>query len=399
VMKYNMHSRCALSLFLGAALLCGCNANPVTAMMLGVSDVAQNQKEPDRYINSDGGLGEVVMNDAWLVQEGFRRRQNGECSSSVDLQLVKQDLQSAEESSKKCRTLLRECEAARQLSDDRRSFCQKKNERCEKRSEELRRDSTATKEYFESEIADLKSQLANLEDNHTAYITALNKSRTSEISTLAAQVEDKNNQIQALQEGYDMCVGETHAGACANKIQEMSALLTAQKDDLKNQLEFQENQTESLQKSFAILQQQSSSNSNYMKATLGGGGFLLGAASAGIVVGRFVCRKILNRLEAEKTTLKTEKATLEQKLSGCEEALSNVEERAESLEKRVAELMLKNTKLSRKLAGASVTTEQESVRFSENLVLDAVGTSSNNTEEDEHIPHESMVENHQVENE
>jgi hypothetical protein len=160
-MKYNSLSLCVLSLFSGATLLCGCNTNPLTAMVLEVSDVPQ--EGPDRCTNSDGGLGRVgvsvevnvgvvVVNDAWLVQEGFRQGQDGEHSSSVDLQLVKQDLQSAEENSGKYRTLLHECETVRQLSDGRR----------ERRFEERRSTSTATQEYFESEIADLKSQLVSL---------------------------------------------------------------------------------------------------------------------------------------------------------------------------------------------------------------------------------------------
>jgi hypothetical protein len=136
-----------------------------------------------------------------------------------------------------------------------------------------------------------------------------------------------------------VCVGEIHTEACKGKIQEMHTLLTAQRDDLKNQLEFQKNQTESLQKSFATLQQQSSSNSNYMKATLGGGGFLLGAVG----VGRFVYIKMLNRLEVG--------------LNGAEKNLNAASKLMNELNDRVIALRFENAKLHRDSLGASFTAQ------------------------------------------
>ncbi len=282
--------------------------------------------ETDRSINSNGGLGGAAV---ILVQEKLRQCQDKERSLSVDLKFAKKDLQSEKENSEKCLTSLHECETKRhkceterKLSEEMLSFCENRYETCVERSEELGRNSTTIQGHFESQITNLESQIAGLEKNHTEYITTLNKSQGNKTSTITAQkdnlitlLENTKHQAESLQEQYGKCVKRDHTETIRDLNKEITTLaahkddlatqLAVKKnettafailnDDLKNQLAFQKNQTESLQKSFVILQQ-SSRKSNHMQATVGGGGFLLGAVCAG----GFVWKKMLNNFNREK---------------------------------------------------------------------------------------------------
>jgi hypothetical protein len=304
-MKYNKLARYILSLLLGNTLLCGCNEQHKFAVTPELSDVIQ--KKVDRYVNTNGGLGEAVVNPEWRVREELRRCQDKESHLSVELKCVKKDLQSERGHSKKCRTSLRACEIAHQVSEEMQGSCQRENERCEKRFEELGQNSTTIRRHFESHIA-------TLEKNYTEYITTLKESHADKISTVTGQRDDlitqlanNKNQAEALQGRYDVCVAAPHTEKIRNLNEEISTLtarnndlsallavqlavqkerentLTALNHDLKNQLAFQKNYAESPQ------------DSNYMQAALGGG-FLLGAVS----VGGVLWKKMSNALKKEK---------------------------------------------------------------------------------------------------
>lgn len=394
-MKHNKFSYCVLSLLLSTvtlSLFCSCNKNPVSAMASGVSSVAQ-EKRTDRYINSDGGLGEAVVNDEWLVREKLRECQDKERSLSVDLKFAKEDLQSEKENSEKCLTSLHECEVERKLSDEMLSFCENRYEDCVEKSEELGRNGTTIQGRFESQITNPESQIANLEENYTEYVTTLNKSQVNGISTITVRrddlitlLENTKHQVESLQKQYDKCVRKDHTETIRDLKKEITALtareddlstqLAVQKsemttfatlnDDLKNQLEFQKNQTESLQESFAILRQ-ASIKSNHMQATLGSGGFLLGVVGVGGFVWSW--RKMLNNLkqkdvEVEKikreraeemeraAEAEREKDRLTQELGSTARALVQAEGAERSLQEEVS--VINGHLVSMRIAGSIV---------------------------------------------
>ena len=271
----------------------------MSAMASEVSDT--NQKGIKRYINSDGGLGEVVVNDAWSVQEKLRQCRDKERSLSVDLQLVSKSLQLEKEHSNKYQTSLHGCEVARQLSNDIRSSCQKKNERCERRLEELESNSTTIQGHFKSQIADLESQIVNLTTKHTEYITTLNKSQVEKASAITAQrddlrtrLENEKNQTESLKKKYSMCVDGIDAETNRRLTKEINTL-TALNDDLSTQLAAQGKEAESCRDNYDKGHARELTQLGPL-VKLGGGGFLLGAVG----IGGFVWKRMSNNLKQEK---------------------------------------------------------------------------------------------------
>jgi hypothetical protein len=361
-----------LSLLLGSPLLCSCGEQHRLAVGSESSDGIS--KKLERYVNSDGGLGAVVINPEWLLRQ-CRKEKN---HLAVGLQLE-------EKNSENCRTSLGECETARKFSDDTRTSCQRKNKLLESMFGELKKERNTIEENFEAHIADLKSHLAIKEAQHTEDIAKLNRSKNNEISTLTAQrdgltthLESQESQMQSLQKIYDLCVEGTPKEACADKTQEINTL-KALNDDCEGKLVFRENQTESLQERYDLCErvredktqeigkltqkinnltafnddlenqtaslqtllaalQQSSNNSNYMQTSLGFGGmFFLGAVSTGVVGGVFY-RKMSNRFKTRLDDSESKREAAEKALRDCKNKREAAEESlratAEMLEKR-----------------------------------------------------------------
>ena len=178
-MKYNKLSHCILvSLFLSitAASLCSCNENPMSAMASEVSGVPQKKKtghsintfsdvygvvvskkeaensesagttpkktvitenKIDLFVNSDGGFGEVTVNDEWRGQGSVVWEDQKPLSSTeLKLKIEKKRLQDCKNSLGNCEKKLDNCEIKLEVLRDKLSFCQNETKLYEKASEE-----------------------------------------------------------------------------------------------------------------------------------------------------------------------------------------------------------------------------------------------------------------------